>query len=142
MKAANSTNKTRVGIVNVTGYAGGELARLLSRHPGVELISVSGRSAAGKKLGEVFPNLAHLDLTVTAELGEVDFAFSALPHKESVEVVAKLIASGVKVVDISADFRLRDAALYQEWYGFSHPAPQLLAEAVYGLPELYRKDIS
>ena len=94
MKAVNSKNKnkTRVGIVNVTGYAGVELARLLSRHPDVELVSVSGRSAAGNKLGEVFPHLAHLDLTVTAELGEVDFAFSALPHKESVEVVAKLIA--------------------------------------------------
>ncbi len=142
MKAANSKNKTRVGIVNVTGYAGVELARLLSRHQGVNLVSVSGRSAAGKKLGEVFPHLANLDLTVTAELGEVDFAFSALPHKESVEVVSKLITSGVKVVDISADFRLRDATLYQEWYGFSHPSPKLLAEAIYGLPELYRKDIA
>jgi N-acetyl-gamma-glutamyl-phosphate reductase len=72
----------------------------------------------------------------------VDFAFSALPHKESAEVVTKLIAGGVKVVDISADFRLKDVALYQEWYGFSHPATQLLKEAVYGLPELYRKDIA
>jgi N-acetyl-gamma-glutamyl-phosphate reductase len=142
VRAANSKNKTRVGIVNVTGYAGVELARLLSRHQGVNLVSVSGRSAVGKKLGEVFPHLANLDLTVTAELGEVDFAFSALPHKESVEVVSKLITSGVKVVDISADFRLRNATLYQEWYGFSHPSPKLLAEAVYGLPELYRKDIA
>jgi N-acetyl-gamma-glutamyl-phosphate reductase len=142
VKAANSKNKTRVGIVNVTGYAGVELARILSLHPGVELVSVSGRSAAGKKLGEVFPHLAQLDLTVTAELGEVDFAFSALPHRESAPAVIKLIADGVKVVDISADFRLKDAALYPEWYGFSHPAPQLLAEAVYGLPELYRKDIA
>jgi N-acetyl-gamma-glutamyl-phosphate reductase len=72
----------------------------------------------------------------------VDFAFSALPHKESVEVVVKLLTAGARVVDISADFRLKDAALYQEWYGFSHPAPGLLAEAVYGLPELYRKDIA
>jgi N-acetyl-gamma-glutamyl-phosphate reductase len=144
VKAANSKNKnkTRVGIVNVTGYAGVELTRLLSRHPGVELVSVSGRSAAGKKLGEVFPHLAQLELTITAELGEVDFAFSALPHKESAPVVARLIAAGVKMVDISSDFRLRDAALYQEWYGFSHPAPGLLKEAVYGLPELYRKDIA
>jgi N-acetyl-gamma-glutamyl-phosphate reductase len=142
VKAVNSKNKTRVGIVNVTGYAGIELARLLSRHPGVELVSVSGRSAAGKKLDEVFPHMAPLDLTITAELGEVDFAFSALPHKESVDVVRALIASGVKVVDISADFRLKNPALYQEWYGFSHTAPELLAETVYGLPEIYRKDIS
>jgi N-acetyl-gamma-glutamyl-phosphate reductase len=142
VKAANSKNKIRVGIVNVTGYAGVELARLLSRHPSVELVSVSGRSAAGKKLGEVFPHLASVDLTITAELGEVDFAFSALPHKESVDVVKALISGGVKVVDISADFRLKDPALYQEWYGFSHTAPELLAETVYGLPEIYRKDIA
>ena len=142
MKTANSKNKIRVGIVNVTGYAGVELARLLSRHPSVELVSVSGRSAAGKKLGEVFPHMASVDLTITAELGEVDFAFSALPHKESLEVVKALVSGGVKVVDISADFRLKDPALYQEWYGFRHTAPELLAESVYGLPEVYRKDIS
>ena len=142
MKAANSKNKIRVGIVNVTGYAGVELARLLSRHPSVELVSVSGRSAAGKKLGEVFPHLASVDLTITAELGEVDFAFSALPHNEGVDVVKALISGGVKVVDISADFRLKDPALYQEWYGFSHTAPELLAKTVYGLPEIYRKDIA
>jgi len=142
VKTANSKNKIRVGIVNVTGYAGVELARLLSRHPSVELVSVSGRSAAGKKLGEVFPHMASVDLTITAELGEVDFAFSALPHKESLDVVKALVSGGVKVVDISADFRLKDPALYQEWYGFSHTAPELLAETVYGLPEIYRKDIA
>jgi len=142
VKTANSKNKTRVGIINVTGYAGVELARLLSRHPSVELVSVSGRSAAGKKLGEVFPHMASVDLTITAELGEVDFAFSALPHKESLDVVKALVSGGVKVVDISADFRLKDPALYQEWYGFSHTAPELLAETVYGLPEIYRKDIA
>ena len=142
MKTANAKNKTSVGIINVTGYAGVELARLLSRHPSVELVSVSGRSAAGKKLGEVFPHMASVDLTITAELGEVDFAFSALPHKESLDVVKALVSGGVKVVDISADFRLKDPALYQEWYGFSHTAPELLAETVYGLPEIYRKDIA
>jgi len=94
VKAASSKNKnkTRVGIVNVTGYTGVELARLLSRHPGVDLVSVSGRSAAGKKLGEIFPHLAYLDLKITAELAGVDFAFSAMPHKESAPVVAKLMA--------------------------------------------------
>ena len=137
-----SKKKTRVGIVNVAGYAGVELARLLWRHPNVEVTSVSGRSAAGKKLDEIFPHLAPLNLIVTAELGEVDFAFSALPHKESASVVPTLLKAGVRVADISADFRLKDPALYQEWYGFEHPSPKLLNEAVYGLPELYRSDIS
>ncbi|MCL2281112.1 MAG: N-acetyl-gamma-glutamyl-phosphate reductase [Dehalococcoidia bacterium] len=139
---STSTNKTRVGIVNVTGYAGVELARLLSHHPNVEITSISGRSAAGKKLGDVFPHLAHLDLTITAELGAVDFAFSALPHKESSLVVSALLKDGIKVVDISADFRLKEASLYQEWYNFNHPAPELLSEAVYGLPEIYRDNIA
>jgi N-acetyl-gamma-glutamyl-phosphate reductase len=134
-------SKARVGIINITGYAGVELARLLSCHPGVTLAAGTGRSAAEKKLAEVFPHLADLDMTITAELGEVDFAFSALPHKESAAEVAPLIRRGVKVVDISADFRLRAAADYPAWYGFSHPAPDFLSEAVYGLPELYRDEI-
>ncbi len=144
MKAARSKSKdkTRVGIINVTGYAGVELARLLSRHPDVELASVSGRSAAGQKLGDVFPHLAGIDLKITPEVENVDFAFSALPHKESSIVVGRLVESGVKVVDISADYRLKDPNLYLEWYGFSHPSPELLKEAVYGLPELYRKHIA
>ncbi len=136
-------SKARVGIINITGYAGVELARLLSAHPGVTLSAGTGRSAAGKKLGEVFPHLADLDMTITAELGgEIDLAFSALPHKESAAEVAPLIRRGVKVVDISADFRLRAAGDYPAWYGFSHPAPELLTEAVYGLPELYRSEIA
>lgn len=137
-----SKKRTRVGIVNVTGYAGVELARLLSLHPEVEISSISGRSATGKKLGEVFPHLSHLNLSITAELGDVDLAFSALPHKESATVIAPLLKAGVRVIDISADFRLKDSALYQEWYNFVHPHPELLPEAVYGLPELYRKDIA
>ncbi|MFH1003477.1 MAG: N-acetyl-gamma-glutamyl-phosphate reductase [Chloroflexota bacterium] len=134
-------SKTRVGIINVTGYAGVELARLLCQHPGVELVSVTGRSAAGQPLGEVFPHLMELGLTVSAELGEVDLAFSAMPHKESAEAIIPLIRRGVKVIDISADFRLKDAALYPEWYGFSHPAPELLETAAYGLPERHRSEI-
>jgi len=132
----------KVGIINVTGYTGVELARLLYQHPKVELASVTGRSAAGKKLAEVFPHLAGIGLTIEAELGKVDFAFSAMPHKESAKEVMPLIKKGVKVIDISADFRLKDASLYQSWYGFEHPAPQLLAEAVYGLPELHRAEIA
>jgi N-acetyl-gamma-glutamyl-phosphate reductase len=135
--------KLKVGIVNVTGYAGIELARLLLGHPYVELISVTGRSAAGQKLSAVFPHLVGItDLTVESELGEVDFAFVALPHKESCLEVSRLIERGMKVVDISADFRLSNAEEYPEWYGFTHPSPELLDQAVYGLPELYRKDIA
>jgi N-acetyl-gamma-glutamyl-phosphate reductase len=132
----------RVGIINVTGYTGVELARLLSQHPEVKLTSVTGRSAAGQKLGEVFPHLASIDLTIEAELGDVELAFSAMPHKESAKEVIPLLEHGIKVVDISADFRLKDASEYQNWYSFSHPAPQLLAQAVYGLTELYRSQVA
>jgi len=135
-------SKTRVGIINVSGYAGIELARLLYQHPQVELTSVTGRSAAGQKLGTVFPHLARIDLTIEAELGEVDLAFSAMPHQESAKEIIPLLDRGVKVVDISADFRLKDAAEYLSWYGFTHPAPQLLEQAVYGLTELYRSQVA
>lgn len=133
--------RIKVGILNVTGYAGVELARLLAAHPGVELTSVTGRSTAGQPLGQVFPHLASLNLNVEAEIGEVDLVFSALPHRESAEQILPLLAKGIKVIDVSADFRLKDSALYEEWYGFQHPAPELLAQAVYGLPELYRDSI-
>jgi N-acetyl-gamma-glutamyl-phosphate reductase len=87
-------SKTRVGIINVTGYVGIELARLLCRHPGVELVSVTGRSSAGQKLGKVFPHLAGIDLTIEAKLGEVDLAFSAMPHEESAKEVIPLLKKG------------------------------------------------
>ncbi|MBI4187340.1 MAG: N-acetyl-gamma-glutamyl-phosphate reductase [Chloroflexi bacterium] len=134
--------KTRIGIINVTGYAGVELARLLRQHPEVTLSSVTGRSAAGQRLGEVFPHLAGIDLVIKPELEEVDFAFSALPHRESATEVIPLVTRGVKVVDLSADFRLKDAAEYQRWYGSAHPDPGLLEEAVYGLTELYRPQVA
>jgi N-acetyl-gamma-glutamyl-phosphate reductase len=132
----------KVGIINVTGYTGVELARLLYQHPQVELASVTGRSAAGQKLGTVFPHLADIELTIEAELGKVELVFSAMPHKESAKEIMPLISKGIKVIDISADFRLKDASEYERWYGFTHPAPQLLGEAVYGLPELYRTKIA
>ena len=135
-------SKAKVGIINVTGYAGVELARLLCQHPQVELTSITGRSTAGQRLGKVFPHLAGINLTIEARLGEVDLAFSAMPHKESAKEVIPLLNQGIKVVDISADFRLRDAAEYQNWYGFTHSAPQLLKQAVYGLPELHRPQVA
>ena len=135
-------SKPKVGIINVTGYAGVELARLLCQHPQVELTSVTGRSAAGQKLGQVFPHLASIDLTIEAKLGDVDLAFSAMPHQESAKEVIPLLNHGIKVVDISADFRLKNAAEYQSWYGFTHSAPQLLEQAVYGLTELHRSQVA
>jgi N-acetyl-gamma-glutamyl-phosphate reductase len=134
--------KTRVGIINVTGYAGLELARLLYQHPEVELTSVTGRSAAGHWLGDVFPHLSSASLTIETKLGGVDLAFSALPHKESAKEVIPLLNHGIKVIDISADFRLKDAADYPHWYSFTHPAPHLLEQAVYGLAELHRPQIT
>jgi N-acetyl-gamma-glutamyl-phosphate reductase len=135
-------SKTKVGIINVTGYVGVELARLLHQHPEVELVSVTGRSAAGQKLGTVFPHLAGIDLTIEPELDAVDLAFSAMPHKESAAVVVPLLQRGIKVVDASADFRLKDTTEYEHRYGVTHPAPQLLMQAVYGLPELHRREIT
>ena len=135
-------SRTRAGIINVTGYAGVDLARLLYQHPEVDLVSVTGRSAAGKKLAEVFPHLSEIDLTIEADLGKVDIVFSAMPHKESAEGIIPLVKQGIKVVDISADFRLKEAEKYPEWYGFTHPDPELLGKAVYGLPELYRSQVA
>jgi N-acetyl-gamma-glutamyl-phosphate reductase len=134
-------SRTKVGIINVTGYAGVELARILCQHPGVDLVSVTGRTAAGQKLDSFFPHFGNTGLTIEAELGKVDLAFSAMPHKESAAAILPLLENGTRVVDISADFRLNDPEDYPRWYGFTHPAPNLLAEAVFGVPELYRQAI-
>jgi N-acetyl-gamma-glutamyl-phosphate reductase len=135
-------NSINVGIINVTGYAGVELARLLSRHPYVKLTSVTGRSAAGQRLASVFPHLDDIDMPISEDVSSVDVAFSAMPHKASIESILPLIKRNIKVVDISADFRLKDASLYPQWYEYTHNAVDLLAEAVYGLPELYRNEIA
>ena len=133
----------KAGIINVTGYAGVELARILSRHPEVEIASVTGRSAAGKTLGEVFPHLSAIDATITEDLTEsVDVVISALPHAASAERLGPMLSNGVRAVDISADFRLKDMSEYADWYQVDHPYPELVEEAVYGLPELGREDIA
>ena len=133
----------KVGIVNVTGYAGCELARLLYQHPHVTLASVTGRSGAGQRLDEFFPHLSGIDLMIEPELDDsLDLAFSALPHKASADAVIPLIEGGMRVVDISADFRLKSVDEYQEWYGVTHPGPEYLEEAVYGLPELHRHRVA
>jgi N-acetyl-gamma-glutamyl-phosphate reductase len=131
----------RIGIVNVTGYMGAEAARLLHTHPDVELVSVTGRSAAGKPLGEVYPHLAPLGLTIDEELGDVDAAISALPHAASAEALLPYVLRELPIVDLSADFRLRTLEDYERWYG-AHPSSELLATAVFGMPELHREDIA
>ena len=133
----------KVGILAVTAYAGIELARILHRHPEAEIVSVTGRSTAGKMLSEVFPHLAALDLTITEDLtGSVDVVLSALPHGASAAQIAPLLIDGVKAVDISGDFRLKDPKEYREWYRLEHPFPGYLEEAVYGLPELHRQEVA
>ena len=135
--------RIKAGIINVTGYIGAELARLLHQHPQVELKAVTGRSAAGKNLSDIFPHFQGTDYLIESGLDnkDIDIAFSAMPHKESAEAVLPLIERGIKVIDASADFRLKDARDYPKWYEFEHPAPELLKKAVYGLPELHRDEI-
>ena len=136
-------SKTRIGIINVTGYAGAELARLLHRHPNVEVAQVTGRSAAGKMLSEVYPHLANADSRIAPQLdASVDFVFSALPHAASAAALVEFIDAGIPCIDISADFRLKDLATYEQWYKVEHPCPQHIELAVYGLPELHRTAIA
>lgn len=136
-------SKIKAGILNVTGYVGIELVRLLHHHPEVELKSITGRSAAGQKLGEVFPHLGDINQLIEADVdSNIDVAFSAMPHKSSVDVVPSLLTQNIKVIDVSADFRLKDANEYPRWYGFTHPFPDLLQEAIYGLSELHEKEIA
>ena len=135
-------SKTRVGIINVTGYAGSELARILYRHPDVTVGQVTGRSAAGKQLSEVYPHLLDADMTISPNLdSSVDFVFSALPHAASAEALIPFIDEDVRCVDISADFRLKDVNVFESWYKIEHPCPQHIESAVYGMPELHRDDV-
>ncbi|MEC7836317.1 MAG: N-acetyl-gamma-glutamyl-phosphate reductase [Chloroflexota bacterium] len=132
----------KVGIINVTGYAGAEVARILSRHEEVEITCVTGRSGAGKNLGDIFPHLSNLDMEISPDVDKsVDFVFSALPHAASAEALKDAVSSGIKGVDISADFRIRDLNTYSEWYDVEHPCPELMESSVYGLPELHRSAI-
>ncbi len=132
----------KVGIINVTGYAGAEVARILSGHKEVDITCVTGRSGAGKNISDIFPHLANLDIEISPTLDKsVDFVFSALPHAASAEALKEVVHSGIKSVDISADFRIRDLDTYSEWYNVEHPCPELLESSAYGLPELHRSAI-
>ena len=133
----------KAGILNVTGYGGAELVRVISNHPEAEVAGVTGRSQAGKRVREVFPHLAECDLQIAEQLeGGLDVVFSALPHGTSAEKLLPHIERGVRCIDLSADFRLKDPATYARWYRVQHPAPQLLERAVYGVPELHRERIA
>lgn len=132
----------KAGIINVTGYAGSELAKILHGHPDVDLVAVTGRSAAGKQLPEALPHLWQIDLPITPSIEvSVDVAFSALPTAASAEALAPFIDAGVPVVDIAADLRIKDVAAFESAYGKTHPAPHLIEKAVYGLTEVKREAI-
>lgn len=138
--------KVRAAIVGASGYSGEELIRLLSRHPLVDLRVITSRQSAGKDISEVFPRFAGSGLKFSAPdvaqiAKECDVAFLALPHGLASEFAIPLIESGVKVIDISADFRLKSTAKYKQYYKEDHPSPELLKKAVYGLPERYRSAI-
>ncbi len=132
----------RVAIVGAAGYAGGELIRLLAAHPNVTIASVHARDRGGAALGSAQPHLGPLGLELSdGEPENVDVAFLALPHGASAATAARLVGEGAMVVDIGADFRLRDPQAYATWYGDPHPAPELLTTAVYGLTEWSRDEL-
>jgi N-acetyl-gamma-glutamyl-phosphate reductase len=140
------TARVKVAVFGASGYAGVELLRLLARHPGVELSALTSREYQGRPVAEVFPSLARIvdlsfvppDPSALAETAEM--VFLAVPHKTAMELVQPLLAAGRRVVDLSADFRFRRQDIYEAWYQ-PHSTPELLAEAVYGLPELHRNDL-
>ncbi len=143
-------DKIKIGLIGVTGYTGMELSRLLSQHPYMELVLAASRSEAGKKLGEHYPfldGLAGSDVLISKpDMDEAaqkcDLVFLAVPHSTAMTMAATLYAKGVKVVDLSADFRLRDTAVYEKWYAVNHTEQATLKHAVYGLPELYTSEIA
>ena len=135
----------RIAILGASGYTGAELVRLIATHPSMEIVGLSADRKAGQEMAEVFPFLRHLDLPRLQRIEDMNFSsvslcFCALPHATTQEVVAAL-PRDLRIVDLSADFRLRDPADYEKWYGKPHAAPELQAEAVYGLTEFYREEI-
>ena len=134
----------RASIVGASGYVGGEILRLLLGHSGVEVVQVTSRKLAGKFVHTAHPNLrsiCHLQFSAIEDLQECDLLFLALPHGEAARQIDRLAQRATKLIDLSADFRLRDAAEYEKWYREPHPAPQWLSRFTYGLPELHRNEI-
>jgi N-acetyl-gamma-glutamyl-phosphate reductase len=135
----------RIAILGASGYTGAELVRLIATHPSMRIVALSADRKAGMAMAEVFPFLRHLDLPKLQKIDEIDFAgvdlcFCALPHATTQEVIAKLPKT-LRIVDLSADFRLRDPAEYEKWYGQPHTAVEIQKEAIYGLTEFYRDEI-
>jgi len=136
----------KAGIIGGTGYTGVELLRLLAAHPEVELAVITSRSEAGKQVAELFPNLrGYLDLAFSEPdveaLKRCDVVFSATPNGVAMTAARELVDAGVRIIDLAADFRLADPAVWEKWYGMPHACEDLLAEAVYGLPEMNREQI-
>ncbi len=136
----------KVGIVGGTGYTGVELLRLLARHPEVELAAITSRADAGTAVSHMFPSLrGHVDLDFVhpdkANLNECDLVFFATPNGIAMQQAQALLDAGARVIDLAADFRIKDVAEWEKWYGMSHASPALVAEAVYGLPEVNREQI-
>lgn len=137
------TKRVRAAVAGANGYAGMTAVHLLARHPGVELVQLTSRTYAGKPYGEVFPLLdLEGEFVTELSLDGIDVVFSCLPHNAGAAAAGTWIDAGARVIDMSADFRLHDAALYPKWYRQAHPAPSLLARAVLGLPELHEKEIA
>ena len=143
-------NKKSVAIVGASGYSGEELVRLLLSHPGVELTAVTSRQYAGQTVSQVFPKFGNHPRARTLRFSEpnpellarqTELVFLALPHGVAAEYARPLLQLGVQVIDLSADFRVRNPEVYKEFYAHEHPAPELLPHAVYGLPEVYREQI-
>lgn len=138
---------TKVGIVGGTGYTGVELLRLLAAHDAVEVAVITSRAERGRRVDDLFPNLrGHYDLEYTepdvSVLCACDIVFFATPHNVAMNMVPAILQAGCRVIDLSADYRIRDAALWSAWYGEPHASPELLPQAVYGLPEFYREQIA
>ena len=141
-----ANKKIKVGIVGGTGYTGVELLRLLAVHPQVELAVITSRGEAGMPVADMFPSLrGYVDLVFTdpasANLDTCDVVFFATPHGVAMSQAQALLAAGVKVIDLAADFRLQDIAVFEKWYKLPHSCPDILKNAVYGIPELYRQQI-
>jgi N-acetyl-gamma-glutamyl-phosphate reductase len=138
--------RKKIGIVGATGYTGVELLRLLVNHPGVDITYVTSREHAGSRVDAMFPNLrGYVDLAFSvpsdAQLSECDLVFFATPNGVAMKSAQVLLDAGVKVIDLAADFRIKDISVWEKWYGMQHASPQLVEEAVYGLPEMNRAQV-